>query len=129
MALSNFSMKLFFSLLALGLALTLTGCVTKAKAQAMARQAYLDGQRSAFASMRSEKNIAVLGDVDNHQVPWVDGLTLAQAIATARYNGLHDPKLITINRNGETGQVNPRDLLHGRDIPLEPGDIITVSEH
>ena len=122
-------MKWVLGIFILATALSMAGCVTKSKAQAMARQAYLDGQRSAFASMKVQQNVAVLGDVDHHQVPWVDGLTLAQAIATAHYNGLHDPKVILINRRGEIGHINPRDLLHGRDIPLDPGDIVTVSEH
>lgn len=95
----------------------------------MVRQAYHQGEQAAFASMNADRqNVVVLGDVENHEVPFVAGLTLAQAIATARYDGLHDPKEIILNRHGEIGQINPKELLRGGDVPLEPGDIITVNE-
>lgn len=125
--LSKFAMKVLFGILVLLLAAAMSGCVTKSKATAMARQAYLAGQKDALSNLPGV--VVVLGDVEIHQVPWVEGLTLAQAIATAKYNGLHDPKDILLRRQGEEGRVNAKDLLRGTDVPLEPGDIITVNEH
>ena len=54
------------------------------------------------------------------------GLTLAQAIATANYQDSHDPKEIIITRNGQTATINPKNLLDGRDVPLELGDVIEL---
>jgi hypothetical protein len=66
--------------------------------------------------------------VQKSEVPWVEGLTLAQAIATANYTGFHNPKGITITRQGEQASINPKDLLNGHVVPLEPGDTITIRE-
>jgi hypothetical protein len=66
--------------------------------------------------------------VEHPNIPWVEGLTLSQAIATADYTSHHNPKAITITRQGEGISVNPRDLLGGHVVPLEPGDTITIRE-
>ena len=66
--------------------------------------------------------------MEHPNVPWVEGLTLSQAIATANYTGLHNPKDITITRQGEQASINPKDLLNGHVVPLEPGDTITIRE-
>jgi hypothetical protein len=62
--------------------------------------------------------------VQNPQVPWVTGLTLAQAIATANYTGADAPKQILITRQGETAAMDAKVLLDGTDIPLEVGDVV-----
>jgi hypothetical protein len=59
-------------------------------------------------------------------VPWVTGLTLAQAIATANYVGANGPKQIIITRNGESAAMDAKVLLNGTDIPLEIGDVIEL---
>ena len=110
--------------------LTLTafcGCVSKTKAQAEARAAYAAGQRDAFASIAAAQrtSIKVFGPVQHPEVPWVEGLTLAQAIATANYTARSHPEEIILLRRGENATIDPRDLLNGRDVPLEPGDSIT----
>jgi hypothetical protein len=115
------------SLVALTL-MPLCGCVTKSKARADARAAYVAGQREAFASIAAAQNtnIKVNGPVQNPTVPWVEGLTLAQAIATANYTGRDHPQEIVLLRRGESATIDPRDLLNGHDVPLEPGDAITL---
>ena len=118
---------------ALFLALLLTscffGCVTEAQANARAKAAYREGQKAAFASLGGlGKGIGVIGPVEHPNVPWVEGLTLAQAIATANYVGHHNPKKITITRQGEDIAVNPRDLLTGHVVSLQPGDTIRIQE-
>ena len=105
------------------------GCVTKSQADAQARAAYQAGQRDALATVAGQGQMVVItGPVKYPNVPWVEGLTVAQAIATADYTGRHNPKAITITRQGVAISVNPRDLLVGRVIPLQPGDAITIRE-
>jgi hypothetical protein len=71
-------------------------------------------------------SIKVFGPVQNPEVPWVEGLTLAQAVATANYTARGNPHEITLLRRGENASIDPRDLLNGHDVPLEPGDTITL---
>jgi hypothetical protein len=111
------------------LALVAAGCVTKSQARAEAQAAYLAGQNDALAKMAGQgQGIVIVGPVEHPNVPWVEGLTLSQAIATANYTGFHNPKAITITRQGEQATVNPKVLLNGQVVPLEPGDTITIRE-
>jgi hypothetical protein len=59
-------------------------------------------------------------------VPWVAGLTLAQAIATANYVGADEPTQIIIKRQGESATLDAKVFLNGKDIPLEIGDVIEL---
>ena len=105
------------------------GCVTKSKADAQVREAYLAGQNAALHQQEEQaEGVTVIGPVRNPDVPWVEGLTLTQAIATAKYLGQHDPKEIILTRQGESAKLAPKMLLNGVDVPLEPGDIITINE-
>jgi hypothetical protein len=107
------------------------GCVTKSKAQARAQEAYVAGQNAALREQEAQTQspgVTVIGPVQNPDVPWVEGLTLAQAVATAHYLGQHDPKEIIITRQGESAKLAPKMLLIGTNVPLEPGDIITIHE-
>jgi hypothetical protein len=125
MALSNLPMKILFGVLVLALAAT--GCVTKSKADAQARAAYMAGQQAAYQSMGGAvTDVVVFGNVQKHEVPWVDGLTLAQALATANYLGSHDPQDIILKRNSIETEINPKDLLNGQNVELKPGDQISV---
>lgn len=105
------------------------GCVTKSKAKAQAQAAYLAGQNAALRQQPAQTSgVTVTGPVQNPDVPWVEGLTLSQAIATANYLGQHDPKEIIITRQGESAKIAPKMLLNGADVPLERGDTITIHE-
>jgi protein involved in polysaccharide export with SLBB domain len=105
------------------------GCVSKSKAQARAQQAYLAGQNAALRQQQVQPpGVTVIGPVQNPDVPWVEGLTLRQAIATANYLGQRDPKEIVITRQGQSAKLAPKMLLIGSDVPLEPGDTITIHE-
>jgi hypothetical protein len=119
-------MKTLIALLLLSLAVS--GCVTRTKARADARAAYLSGQKDAFATIAAAQRtgIKVFGPVQNPEVSWVEGLTLGQAIATATYTARGNPKEIILLRRGESAMIDPRDLLSGHDVPLEPGDTITL---
>jgi hypothetical protein len=128
----NGFLKLFCvsGVLALLMATSFCGCVTRSQARAQAQAAYLAGQQDALAKMAADQrtSVYIVGPVQKSEVPWVEGLTLAQAIATANYTGRRHPKTITITRQGEQATVNPKDLLNGHVVPLEPGDTITIRE-
>ena len=106
----------------------LGGCITRSKANARARAAYAAGQQQAFAQIADARriNIRFIGPVRQLEVPWQDGLTLAQAIAAAGYTDARDPTVILIIRQRERVPVSPRDLLAGKDVPLEPGDTVEI---
>lgn len=119
-------MRLFFAILLLAL-VTATGCMTKSQAGAQARAAFIAGQQAAYQSMgQTMTDVVVLGAVEKHEIPWVTGLTLVQAIATANYIGPHDPTEIVVKRNSVQQRIDPKRLLTGGDMTLEPGDIVTV---
>jgi protein involved in polysaccharide export with SLBB domain len=110
------------------LAVVLGGCTTKSRAKANAQSAYAAGQQQAFANMQEARrtSIRVLGSVRNPLVEWTDGLTLAQAIVAADYTSPRDPSEIVVSRQREQIRINPKDVLRGNDVPLEPGDTIEL---
>ena len=121
---------LFRSLCVLLLAVLLGGCVSKSKADARARAAFIAGQQQAVARMQQIQgqgpSVTINGEVRNRVVPWTEGLTLAKAVVAADYYGVTDPAQIIIVHNGIATQVEPRQLLNGVDIPLQPGDIVQL---
>jgi hypothetical protein len=126
-AMSRLTLKLFSG--GLLLALVAGGCVTRAQADAQARAAFLAGQKAALASVAVEgQGVNVVGPVDHPNVPWVEGLTLAQAIATANYTGHQNPEEIIIIRQGQVINVDSHSLLDGRVVLLQPGDTIKIRE-
>ena len=114
--------------LSLSAAALLAGCTTKSGAQARAQQAYLAGQNAALRQQQAAQfsGVTIVGPVQNPQVPWVAGLTLAQAIATANYLDSHEPGQIIITRQGESAKLDAKVLLNGAVVPLEPGDVIEI---
>ena len=114
--------------LSISAAALLAGCTTKSTAQAKAQEAFLAGQNAALRQQQAAQfsGVTVVGPVQNPQVPWVAGLTLAQAIATANYLDSHEPKTIIITRQGESAQLDAKVLLNGVALPLEPGDVIEL---
>ncbi len=122
----KFQMKIFCGIFILAL-VTVTGCVTKSQSDAEVRAAFIEGERTAYQQMQSSAtDIIVLGNVDKHDLPWAQGLTLTQALAAADYKGLNDPQTIFLRRNTVQTRINPRQLLNGEDVPLQPGDVISV---
>jgi len=104
------------------------GCVTQSRERAQEQAAYLAGQNAALRQQQLDQtpSVTVIGPVQNERVPWVEGLTLAQAIATADYLDSRTPKKITITRNGDSASLDPDVLLKGVAIPLEPGDVVEI---
>ncbi len=117
-----------FSICLLLLAVAVSGCANKAKARAKAHAAYVAGKVAAFNEMQEARrtSIRILGSVRNPEVPWADGLTLAQVIVAADYTGLRDPSEIVITRQREQVVVDLKALLRGDDVPLEPGDTVEL---
>lgn len=109
------------------LVLAATGCVSKSKADAQARAAYLAGKQQGMALKVNGPSVWFVGNVHQPIVPWTDGLTLARALLTANYLGQNDPSQITIYRPGQPPvNVDVKELLRGLDLPLEAGDRIDI---
>jgi hypothetical protein len=115
-----------FFVVILVLALAAGGCTTRSKSRAQAQAAFLEGQNALLRQQQQASGVTVIGPVQNPQVPWVAGLTLAQAIATANYLDSREPKEIIITRNGESANVDPKMLLGGAVVPLEAGDVVEL---
>jgi len=112
------------------LTVAFAGCVSKSKAQNRERAAFIRGQQEAMVRMQQMQTqgkgpcVTVNGEVRTHVVPWTEGMTLAKALLAADYIGSADPAQIIILRNGVGKRVEPRQLLSGEDIPLQPGDVV-----
>ena len=122
-------MKFLFAMLFVVLAAT--GCTTRSQARMQAQNAYLAGQNQALQNQAAQQaaqasGVTILGPVQNSRVPWVEGLTLAQAVATANYLDSQEPKQIIITRQGESATLNADVLLNGVNVPLENGDVIEL---
>jgi hypothetical protein len=122
----NWQMK--FCFLILILALAVGGCRTQTDSKAESRAAFLAGQEAARRQREDAQmpGVTVVGPVQTPRVPWVAGLTLAQAIATANYLDPREPGAILITRQGETAKLDPKVLVTGALVPLEPGDVIEI---
>ena len=121
-------MKFIFAIFLLALAAG--GCTTKSRSRAAAQNAFLAGQNAALRQQMASQfsGVTVTGPVQNPQVPWVAGLTLAQAVATANYLGAAEPRNIILTRQGESAKMGAQILLDGPDVPLEPGDAIELRQ-
>ena len=117
---------------ALLVAVPFGGCVSKSKADAQKRAAYIAGQQAAAARMQQAQMqaqgpcVTVNGEVRNRTVPWTEGMTLAKALLAAEYYGATDPGQILIVHNGIATRFEAKQLLSGVDIPLQPGDIVQL---
>ncbi len=120
--------QLFAGAIAILIPMLVSGCVSKAKADAQARTAFLAGQQQALQQMQVRgPSVTVLGEVRNKLIPWTADLTLAKAVLAAEYYGAKDPTEIIIVRDGEQIPVEASRLLSGEDIPLQPRDIIALN--
>ena len=120
--------SVFVLALSISVVALLSGCTTKSTAQAKAQQAFLAGQNAALRQQQEAQfsGVIVVGPVQNPQVPWVAGLTLAQAIATANYLDSREPGQIIITRRGESAKLDIKVLFSGVAVPLEPGDVVEI---
>jgi hypothetical protein len=120
---------LLVATMALSLAL-LPGCVSKARAQAQARAAFVAGEQQAMQNIEKLRypgpTISVVGPVQNPVLPWSNGLTLDRAVVDARYLGPIDPTQILVVRSGQATPYDPKALLKGQDVPLQPRDVVVI---
>ncbi len=112
----------------LALVLAATGCTTKSKSQLQAQRAYLAGQNAALRQPQAMPipSVTIIGAVQNPTVPWVVGLNLTQAIATANYLDSKEPEIIILTRQGQSATLPPNILFTGAVVPLEPGDVVEI---
>ena len=125
--------KIFIRILmCLPLIWSFSGCVTKSKAQAQARDAFAAGQQQAMTVSRMQQQmgptVTVVGQVRNGVIPWTVDLTVAKAIVTAGYFGASDPHEIYVVRNGKATSIDSKQLLNGEDMPVQPGDVIQIMQ-
>jgi len=115
------------ALLVIVLGLSTVGCVTRSQSRLESQNAFLTGQNAALRQQLAQYNgITFIGAVKNAQVPWVVGLTLKQAVATADYIGEDDPRAVIITRQGDSAVLDADVLLNDKEIPLEAGDIVEI---
>jgi len=106
-----------------------SGCISKGKAEAQSKAAFLAGQQQAMQNLQQQlrnPTVTLVGAFRNRTVPWTQDLTLAKAIVEAGYLGKEDPTEIFLVRNGQATRVDPKLLLNGQDMPLEAADIIQI---
>ena len=110
------------------LALVASGCMSKSKANAKARAAFLAGQQRAMVQMHDVQgtSVRIVGNVKNPVIIWTENLTLAEAMISAEYQGGRDPREIIIVREGQPIRVDPKQLLRGQDVPLQPADMVEI---
>jgi hypothetical protein len=70
--------------------------------------------------------ITVVGEVRNSTIAWTAEMTLAKALIAADYYGSKDPSEILLERNGQATTYDPKRLLNGEDVPLQPRDVIEI---
>ncbi|HVV73696.1 MAG TPA: hypothetical protein VHI52_19685 [Verrucomicrobiae bacterium] len=108
----------------------LTGCVSKATAQAQARAAFLAGQQQALERLQQTQphgpTVTFIGEVRNNLIPWTADLTLAKALVAAQYYGATDPGVLIVTRDNQPTRVDPKQLLNGNDMLLLPGDVVEI---
>lgn len=106
----------------------LDGCVSKEKAREQARAAFVAGQQQAMAQMGQSQgpSVTFTGPVRNTFIPWTAELTLAKALVAADYFAPEDPSEIIVHRGKDDIHVNPKKLLDGADVPLQPRDIVEL---
>jgi hypothetical protein len=109
------------------LGLSAAGCVSKSQSRLESQNAFLAGQNAALRQQLAQyTGITFIGAVKNAQVPWVAGLTLVQAVATAEYIGQDEPRAVVITRQGESAVLDANVLFNGKDVPLEAGDVVEL---
>lgn len=123
--------KIWIGVAAVSVGMVTAGCAGKSNARLKEQNAFLAGQNSALMQQQAQTaaqspGVTIVGAVQHPQVPWVAGLTLAQAIATANYIGADAPKQIIITRQGESATLDAKVLLNGANIPLAIGDVIEL---
>jgi hypothetical protein len=110
------------------IAVSLTGCASRPGQATKAQQQFAAGQESIL-NLLQQSGIAVVRVVGPFQRPmlaWKPGMTLAQVILEAGYLEARQPGQIFIERGGTVLPIELAELLDGKDVPVESGDVIHV---
>jgi len=104
------------------------GCASKPDARRQSEAAFQAGQQQALQQLYEARFpvVTVLGPVRNPKLDLTPDLTLARAIVAAGYQGAGDPREIILRRGNEETHISPKDLLTGKDWPLQGGDRIEI---
>lgn len=119
------------SAVALGTSVLLcaNGCVSKSKAEAHARAAYAAGQQDALHHMQRNETqagaVTLRGMVRQAVLPWTPNMTVASALLAADYFG-PEPSSIIVARAGRAMTLTAAELLSGKDIQLQSGDVVEI---
>ena len=111
------------------LVLTLAGLGCKSK-QVTAKTpppAYVDPAAAQEAMRQAQMVVRIRGEVRNPIIPWSENLTLAGALVEADYVGRWDPLSVTVTRGRKVQRFSASALLSGKDMFLEPGDLIQIN--
>lgn len=105
----------------------MTGCTSNIRARAQAEAAFHAGQQQALRQTEARRNaISFTGPVLNPLVPWMEDMTLGQAIGAAGWNGKGDPRLIILTRGKEVITMSPEQMLEAAEEPALPGDHVDM---
>jgi len=104
------------------------GCASKPDSRRQTEAAFQAGQQQALQQLYEARFpvVTVFGPVRNPKIDCTPDLTLVRAIVAAGYQGIGDPREITLHRGNEETHINPKDLLTGKDWPLQGGDRIEI---
>lgn len=110
----------------------LPGCTSRKAANRQAAVAYQMGLsgaqiRAQQAEDRQRRQvIALTGTVRLTEIPWFEGMGVAEALLQAEYTGLTNPFRVLIYRAEKVEVLSVKALLAGEDIFLQPGDLLQV---
>ena len=103
--------------------LSAVGCKSKQVKGQAPPPVYAD---PAAAMQQAQGVVHVRGDVRNRIIHWSDDLTLAGALVEADYIGRMNPLSVTVTRGRKVTRFSAAGLLSGRDMFLQPGDVIDI---
>ncbi len=109
-------------------AICLSGCASNQGRPTEAQRHFAAGQESMI-TMLQQSGIAlirIVGPFQRPVLPWTPDMTLAEVILQAGYLESRQPAQILIQRGPTTLTIAPSDLLQGKDVPVESGDVIHV---
>ncbi len=108
---------------------SLQGCVSQTKARADAQAAFAAGQRQALVIGQQPNQgpvVTLIGEVKTPVLTWAPDLTLARAIVLSEFYGATEPAEIFVYRQGRAMRFTAEELLKGKDVFLQPGDVIQL---
>ena len=88
---------------------------------------YFDPAAAQEAMRQAQMVVRIRGDVRNAIIPWSEDLTLAGALVEAEFIGRWEPLSVTVTRGRKVQRFSASALLSGKDMFLQPGDLIQIN--